>query len=105
MARSMFQTEYKNFENTRDQIATFLTQKGYKLKNEKNETVWKCGVGFWTAMKYVKIEFAANNTLIVSGWIRPALCGEQDLNGFVGAIPKKQVMSVIQQIQVIAQNA
>ena len=99
MARSTFQIQYSNPNGLMEYLSSLLQSKGYKYITENNEYVWKCGVGFWTAMKYIKIEFAPNNIMLVSGWIRPMLGSEQDLNGMVGALPKKQVMNVIQQIQ------
>ena len=99
MARTVIKMNYTNADGLMNRISNVLTTSGYKNINENNENVWKCGVGFWTAMKYIKIEFAQENTLIVSGWIRSVGGNDQDLNGFVGALPKKQVMNIIKQIQ------
>lgn len=99
MARTIIKTNYTNFDGLQNRLSNLLQQKGYKNINENNENVWKCGVGFWTAMKYIKIEFAENNTLVISGWIRPMAGNEQDLNGVVCILPKKQVMNVIKEIQ------
>lgn len=99
MARTTIKVTYTNLRETNQKIANILTSHKYKNIDENNENVWKCGVGFWTAMKYIKIEFAENNTLLISGWIRAVAGAEQDLAGFVGAVPKKQVMNVIEQIQ------
>lgn len=101
MARTTIQAKYSNFDGLQDRLASLLQSKGYKSVNENNETVWKCGVGFWTAIKYIKIEFSENNTLLISGWIRPLAGKEQDLNGFVGALPKKQVMNVIKEMEAL----
>lgn len=101
MARTVINFQYNNGQGLYERIAYFLQQKGYKNIIENNENVWKCGVGFWTAMKYIKIEFAPNNIMVVSGWIRPIAGSEQDLNGFVAAIPKKQVMNVIREMQTL----
>lgn len=101
MARTTITLKYKNFDGLQNRLSALLQQKGYKNLNENNENIWKCGVGFWTAVKYIKIEFAENNTLLISGWIRPMAGGEQDLNGIVGALPKKQVMNVIKEMQAL----
>ncbi len=50
-------------------------------------------------MKYIKIEFAEDNTLVISGWIRSMAGNEQDLNDVVCILPKKQVMNVIKEMQ------
>ena len=101
MARTTIKANYSNFNGLQNRLSHLLQSKGYKNINENNENVWKCGIGFLTAIKYIKIEFAGNNTLLISGWIRPAFGSEQDLTGIVGAIPKKQVMTVIGEIQAL----
>lgn len=101
MARTTIKAKYTNFDGLQNRLSSLLQSKGYKNINENNENIWKCGMGFWTAIKYVKIEFAENNTLLISGWIRPMAGREQDLNGIVGALPKKQVMNVIREMQVL----
>lgn len=99
MSRTTIKLTCTNPQESNRRIESILSSNNYKNINENNENVWKCGVGFLTAMKYIKIEFAENNTLLVSGWIRAVAGSEQDLNGFVAAVPKKQVMNVIKEIQ------
>lgn len=99
MARTIVEVSYFNFEEMQNKIFKLFQMNGYKNIIENNENVWKCGVGFLTAMKYIKIEFASNNTLIISGWIRPVLGKEQNLEGTVCCVPKRQVMKIINQIQ------
>ena len=65
MARTMVEVKYSNFEEIQNKIYNLLQMNGYKNISENNENVWKCGVGFLTAIKYIKIEFAQNNTLII----------------------------------------
>jgi len=104
MARTMVEVKYSNFEEIQNKIYNLLQMNGYKNISENNENVWKCGVGFLTAIKYIKIEFAQNNTLIISGWIRPILGNEQDLEGVIGCIPKQQIKTLISQIQSYCNN-
>lgn len=99
MARTIFTGTYSDFQQANAQIQQILSSHNYSQIDENGELVWKCGVGFWTAMKYVKIEFGENNTMRISGWIRPVFGSEQDLKGVVGALPKKQVLNVIQELQ------
>lgn len=101
MARTTIKVNYSSFDGLQNRLSSLLQSKGYKNIDEKNENVWKCGVGFLTAIKYIKIEFAGNNTLLISGWIRPLIGSEQDLNGIVAVIPKKQVMNVIKEMQAL----
>lgn len=67
---------------------------------ENNEDVWKCGFGIGVR-KYIKIEFAENNTLVISGWVRDIGTDEQELKGFVCSVPKKQVRNVVNEIQTL----
>ncbi len=99
MARTVMQFSCSNAQLAAQKISTILAANNYKPIIEKGENVWKCGVGFWTAMKYVKFEFASENTVVVSGWIRAVIGGECDLNGTAGMIPKKQVLKILNQIQ------
>ena len=98
MSRTTIQFKYNDFELTKERINGILKAKKYKNIIENNENVWKCGEGFCTAIKYIKIEYGENNTAYVSGWIRPMVGNEQELKGFVGSVPKKQVRKVINEI-------
>lgn len=99
MARTTIRLNCNNPQESYKIVESILISNKYKNINENNENVWKCGNGFWTAMKYIKVEFSENNTLILSGWIRAMGGSEQNLEGFVGAVPKKQIMDVLKQIQ------
>lgn len=99
MSRTTINFRCNNVQNANAVAERVLVSNGYKKISENNETVWKNGNGWLTAMKYVKIEFLDNDTMSISGWIRPMLGTEQDLNGIVAALPKKQVMNVIKKIQ------
>lgn len=98
--RTTVKAACSHIEETQRKVSELLRKKGYKSITEHGENVWKCGVGFLTAMKYIKIEFEGNNTMLISGWVR-VICGnEQDLKGaFVCVVPKKQVLDVITELQ------
>ncbi len=87
-----------NGKNTEEFIISRLNDNGYYLVTENNEEVYKKGVGFWTAIKYIKVEVVALDTINLYGFIRPAFGNEQNLNGFVGCVPKKQVSDLINKI-------
>lgn len=99
MSRTTIRNTYKDLQATNQGIEKVLLSHNYKNINENGENVWKNGIGFWTAMKYIKIEYADASTVVISGWIRPMGGSDMNLEGFVGAIPKKQVMNVIKEIQ------
>lgn len=103
MARTTVQIPFtEDFNEVEKKIASILTSAGYKQIDRNGEMVWKNGVGMLTAMKFVKVEYDAN-TAIVSAWIQVGMGSvggkEQDLNGAVGAIPKKQLSNLLKRLQ------
>lgn len=99
MPRTTIQVNCGEVSRANAIAASILSSNKYIQVNENGENVWKCGKGFLTAMKYIKLEFSGEHTLLISGWIRSVGGGEQDLSGVVGAIPKKQILNVMQKIQ------
>ncbi len=100
MARTSIEVKFQDAQAADQTAKRILLQNNYSQINENAENVWKCGNGLWTAIKYIKIEYASQDTMIVSGWVRPMGGSEMDLSGFVGALPKKQVLKVIREIQI-----
>ena len=98
MGRTIVKCKYTNFDGLQERISNLLRQRRYKHMTENNEDVWKCGVGL---KKYIKIEFAENNTLVISAWVRDIGCDEQDLKGILYLVPKKQVRNVVNEIQTL----
>ena len=98
MARSCFNFHYTTFEKTKALIESELKNNGYTNKNENGENIWRNGNGLLTAMKYIKVEFTENQTVEIYGWIRPMASSEQNLDGIIAALPKKQVLKVIKKI-------
>ena len=99
MARTTIKIKYTDAQQANQTVERILSSRNYKSICENGEHVWKCGNGFWTAMKYIKVEFSDQNTLMISGWIRAIAGSEQDLQGFAGGLPKRQVMNVIEELQ------
>ncbi len=99
MSRTTYQYYYHDFYTTHGRLVAYLQQKGYQYIIENNEYVWKKGVGFWTAIKYVKIEYAPNNIVAISGWIRMVADKERDLSGFIGMVPKKQLQNLLDELR------
>lgn len=102
MARTTIEVTYRTIDGLQTKIENCLTKKGYRQKVEDNETVWRKGTGFLTGIKYIKIEYGDKNKLYISGWVRAIAGGEMNLEGFVGAFPKKDVLKTIQDIQNLA---
>ena len=83
-------------------IEQILTTKGYHIQNYGyGELVWKKGMGIMTAMHYIKVEYYPTE-IHLYGWVQSGIgdagFGEMDLTGFVGCIPKKAVLKVMEQI-------
>ncbi len=104
MARSSFTIQYTcSFEEAQQKVETILKEKGFQLQTIKTgEYAWKCGVGALTAMKFIKVEYAPNQ-IELSAWIQTGFAGfggeELALTGFSGALPKRQLMNIIEEIK------
>lgn len=104
MARSQFTINYQcSFDEAQRKVEYVLQRKGFHQETIKSgEHVWKKGIGFFTAMKFIKVDYAADKILL-SAWVQVGLGsiggGEMDLTGVTGAIPKKQLMKVIEEIK------
>ena len=55
-----------------------LSQNGFKNVVEKNENLWKWGMGLLTAPKYIRIDIPRDHVIMVSAWIKPFMMGEMD---------------------------
>ncbi len=104
MARSSFTIPYRcSFHEAQQKVESILQSKGYHTQVIKSgEHVWKCGNGILTAMKFVKVEYAPDKILL-SAWVQIGLGslggGEMDLTGVTGALPKKQLMKLVEEIK------
>ena len=104
MARSTFTIQYNcGFDQAQQKVQSVLAAKRFAETTLKTgETVWKKGTGLLTAMQYVKVEYG-ENTVILSAWVQAgigSLAGdEMDLTGFVAAVPKGQLLKVIEEIK------
>lgn len=105
MARTSIKTSYNcSYEEAERKINSILSQKGFKMTTLKTgEKVWKKGTGLMTAMQFVKVDFSQNE-FIMSAWVQAGIGSvggkEMDLTGVVGALPKKQLMKVLEEIKV-----
>ena len=84
-------------------VEAILQSKDLQPKETKSdEHVWKNGIGLLTAMKFVKTEYSSDK-IQLSAWIQTGVGNiggkEMDLTGVVGAIPKRQLMKIIEEIK------
>ncbi|MCI8282361.1 MAG: hypothetical protein HFI76_11845 [Lachnospiraceae bacterium] len=104
MARTSMKIVYKcTFEQAQNKVTNILSGKGFKTTTIKTgETVWKKGTGLMTAMQFIKVDYSEKEILL-SAWIQAGVGsmggGEMDLSGIVGALPKKQLMKVLEEMK------
>ena len=99
MARTTFIVNCKSKAYAESVIKNILAREGFNLILENNEAVWKCGNGHWVSMKYLKFNFVDNTTLHITGWVKSTIGPEQNLDGVIGGLPKKQLLKLIQGIR------
>ena len=103
MARSSFTIDYDcGFPQAQQKVEAILIRHRFQPKKLKTgESVWKNGTGMASAMKFIKVEYSPK-TIQLSAWIQMGIGsfggGEMGLNGVLGAFPKKQLLSVIEEI-------
>ena len=101
MARSYVELNPQNPKEFKEKAEALLVENHYNQVNEYGEDVWKNGVGFLTASKYIKIEIEQDRT-VVYAWIRGVAGGDMGVNGIVGIIPKQQVKKILTKIAQLA---
>lgn len=104
MARTSIKASYScSYDEAERKINSILFQKGFKPTTLKTgENVWKKGIGLLTAMQFVKVDFTQNE-FIMSAWVQAGIGsisgGEMDLTGVVAALPKRQLMKVLEEVK------
>ena len=104
MARTKIVVQYNcEFEQVQNTINKISSSNGFKeITINTGENVWKKGTGMLTAMQFIKLEFSQKE-FVIYAWVQMGLGdlggSEMDLTGFVAAIPKKQLINIIEQIK------
>lgn len=78
-------------------VSTKMESAGYQQKIIDGETVWSKGDGVIGIMQCVGVVFA-EKSLIIQGWMKDAVMGESDLEGFLAILPKKKLKKLIDAI-------
>lgn len=83
-------------------IQDFLNKNDYKRKEMKGELVWQEGTGMLTPPKFFKYSYA-NGRIHIEAWMKTAwlpgvYTGENNLSGFVGALPKQAYKESIEEL-------
>lgn len=104
MARTSIKTSYScSYDEAQRKISSILSQKGFKTTTLKTgENVWKKGTGLITAMQFVKVDFSQKE-FVMSAWVQAGVGSvgsrEMDLTGVFAALPKRQLMKVLEEIK------
>ena len=99
MSRTTVEVSLKtnNIDEVLRIIASKMEPAGYKQKIVDGETVWAKGDGVMIKMHCVGAVFTGKSVLI-QGWMKDAITGESNLEGFVAMIPKKKMKGLIDEI-------
>lgn len=71
---------------------------GYEEKVIKGEPCWSKGDGVIAKQQNFDIVIGQKEILI-QGWMNDAITGESDLEGFVAAVPKKKMKSILEELE------
>lgn len=97
MSRTRVELESKNNQKTAEVIEDILNSSRYDLVEKNGEKYWQQGIGVTASPKFIKYYFE-NDKLILEAWVNN-FGKESNLDGFVGALPKKQCKSVLDKIK------
>ena len=89
--------ETNNINEVLHIIASKLEPAGYKQKIVDGENVWVKGDGVIIKMHCFGAVFTGKSVLI-QGWMKDAITGESNLEGFVAMMPKKKMKGLIDEI-------
>ena len=85
-------------DNVLSIIDTTLSSHNFTQKIVDNETIWAKGNGVTVLMQCVAATFTGTSVLL-QGWMKDAITGESDLEGFVAMLPKKKLKKILASIQ------
>lgn len=99
MSRTIFNFNFTDFDKAEKTINSMLNHNNFHQTIIGSEVVWKRG-GIFVGGQCVKFEFG-EDYVKVSAWITQFLGGggEYDLNGISALVPKRQLLTFIEQIR------
>ena len=100
MKRTTFEFDFHDFEKAENEVKQILRFSGFKQEIVNSEIIWKKG-GTFVGGQCLKIDYSENK-IVISAWITPFLGGTEEFNldSITGVLPKKQLLSVIEQIKI-----
>lgn len=99
MSRTTIEIPMKtnNVDEVLQIIAMKMESVGYQQKIVDGETVWSKGDGVMMKMQCVGAIFTGKS-VVIQGWMKDAITGESNLEGFVAMLPKKKLKKLIDEI-------
>lgn len=100
MSRTTLETKMKtnNIDAVLHIVEMELQSVGLTQKKVDNEVIWAKGDSVITPMSCVNVMFTGYS-VILEGWIKDAVLGESELEGFVAMFPKKKLKKILIKIQ------
>ncbi|MCD7777864.1 MAG: hypothetical protein LUH47_05100 [Clostridiales bacterium] len=100
MSRTTIEVPMKtnNVNSVLEIISADLSPEKYSRKIVDGESVWAKGDAVIIKMQCFSAAFTGSSVLI-QAWLKDALTGESDLNGFFGWIPKKRMKKHLENIK------
>lgn len=102
MSRTQIVLKCNDRSNTSQIIERILDSKRYDHIQNNNEDYWKQGLGVTESPKFIRYYFEEDN-VILEGWVSN-FGKESNLDGFVGALPKKSCKKVLNEIKENIEN-
>ncbi len=79
-------------------VENILTRHKYKNKLFKGENIWSKGDGVIIVMSCFAFSFSEDE-IIIQAWIRDAVTGESDLEGFKAIAVKRKAKAILNEIE------
>ncbi len=78
-------------------VKTRLELDGFQEKIVDGDTLWVKGDGVIAKMQCVSTVFTVKS-VVIQAWMKDAMTGESDLEGFVAMLPKKKLKKALEEI-------
>lgn len=79
-------------------LENFMSGAGYSNKFVDGENVWCKGDGVIMKMQCFSVVFTGSSVLL-NAWLKDAITGESDLEGFAGILPKRKMKQMMENIR------
>lgn len=94
MSRTTIKIPFSDYQQANDAIRGILSGRGFEEHFQEGSLYWQKGVGFFSAPQCMKFNFSETE-ITIQAWISN-FGVESDLSGWVGLVPKRQLLEIIQ---------